>query len=755
MKVPMGPPPPRNPSSEPDLSPPPPPEAEPAAAAATQPPSEEPSADEPSAAPVPESSTEKPEEETNTESDSKHEVKSSSDLASSSSRVARAQVPYVIPEWSELPDQSFSFEVLKHGSIIEQLDVSKKGAYMFGRTDLCDFILDHLTISRFHAVLQFKGTGEIFLYDLGSTHGTFVNKNQIKKKEYTEIHVGDVIKFGMSSRLYILQGPTDLMPPEGDLERIREAKAVRQEREDRKASLLRAKREASLAEGVSWGISEDAIEDSVEDDTDEITWQNYKGQLTERQEKTKGKVLKRLEKITHMKKEIDSIRAKDISQGGLTQGQQTQIARNEQRITQLLEELENLEETLNDSIRESLGARTGNITKNSKKKGAFDEEENDDVMSDEDDFYDRTKPKKTQKQNSEQKSVETAETLLDKKDSLINEMENKTKLLEIERNKLNSNGEDKMDGGNGDDDLDAFMTGLSSQLVHDKIARIEKEITEIQEELEKTKYLLKIADPTGEAIKKRENLKSKQISSENNKPLKEPKINKIPQFKEPKKPSEPNPFKEPKLQKDPKISTNPFKEPQNPNLKQENTDSNNNKPKENEKTEKKPFIQPKPQWLGANKDNSTDLKADDVASRDAATSSTEQEEETDDFIDYKDRKTALNTNNQSEIEEAKPGLIIRKRKEPENNKSADLKADESESSVADAVKLLLKHERGLNFESDEELVKNEGRNGKKEKRVLGPEKPEFMEKNANYETWVPPEGQTGDGRTKLNERFGY
>jgi hypothetical protein len=39
--------------------------------------------------------------------------------------------------------------------------------------------------------------------------------------------------------------------------------------------------------------------------------------------------------IAHMKKEIDAIRAKDIAQGGLTQGQQTQIARNEQRITQV------------------------------------------------------------------------------------------------------------------------------------------------------------------------------------------------------------------------------------------------------------------------------------------------------------------------------------------------------------------------------------------------------------------------------------
>lgn len=40
-------------------------------------------------------------------------------------------------------------------------------------------------------------------------------------------------------------------------------------------------------------------------------------------------------KVANMKKEIDAIRAKDIAQGGLTQGQQTQIARNEQRISQV------------------------------------------------------------------------------------------------------------------------------------------------------------------------------------------------------------------------------------------------------------------------------------------------------------------------------------------------------------------------------------------------------------------------------------
>ncbi|KAL9676973.1 hypothetical protein QQ045_005196 [Rhodiola kirilowii] len=242
--------------------------------------------------------------------------------------------PYKIPPWTEPPTLPFFIEVLKGGAIVDNLDLSKKGAYMFGRVDLCDFTLDHPTISRFHAVIQFKSSNEVYLYDLGSTHGTFVNKNEVKKMVYVELHVGDVLRFGRSTRLYILQGPAELMPPEAQLKDARN-RHIHEEISDREASLQRARRQAALADGISWGMEEDAIEEA-EDDADEVTWQTYKGQLTEKQEKTREKVIKRLEKIGHMKKEIDAIRVKDISQGGLTQGQQTQIARNEQRISQVM-----------------------------------------------------------------------------------------------------------------------------------------------------------------------------------------------------------------------------------------------------------------------------------------------------------------------------------------------------------------------------------------------------------------------------------
>lgn len=42
---------------------------------------------------------------------------------------------------------------------------------------------------------------------------------------------------------------------------IRDAK-IREEMLDREASLQRARREASLADGISWGMGEDAIEEA-------------------------------------------------------------------------------------------------------------------------------------------------------------------------------------------------------------------------------------------------------------------------------------------------------------------------------------------------------------------------------------------------------------------------------------------------------------------------------------------------------------
>ncbi|KAK4367640.1 hypothetical protein RND71_011432 [Anisodus tanguticus] len=705
-----------------------------------------------------------------------------------------AAVPYTVPTWSGRPCHQFYLEVLKDGSIIDKFDVCltsrlcyldpskmlrdayifegseqhsysclsyeeddsfalslkfckhKKGAYMFGRVDLCDFVLEHPTISRFHAVLQFKGNGDAYVYDLGSTHGTFINKNEVKKRVFVELHVGDVLRFGQfgidpefvvsSSRLYIFQGPTDLMPPEADLKRVRQAK-IREEMHDMEASLLRAKLEASRADGISWGMRDDAIEEN-EDEVEEITWQTYKGQLTEKQEKTREKVLKRLEKIAHMKKEIDAIRAKDISQGGLTQGQQTQIARNEQRISQLVEELENLEETLNESIRESLGARVGRTSRGKKK-----EPEEEELSSEEDEFYDRTQ-KPSKRKTGENQSIETADSLLDKKDAIVREMEDKRRLFLDEKD--GTGQESEVEAG---DELDAYMTGLSSQLAIEKKEKFDKELSALQTELDRVLYLLKIADPTGEAAKKRE-LK-----------VQEPKTSLT-------KTVATDAHKQPPAEK----NKRDIAEPKNLMEKQDTIDAISTSSQETKEEvgtdaadgKNAVYAVSKPQWLGA---------VEEKQKQETITEQQTELQENDEFVDYKDRKKVLvkpdvtQLTADSGIESAAPGLIIRKRKQVEKSDATELK-DSQQSSGAemkaeDAVALLLKHSQRYHGTDDE--VEHSGHDvshesqprnkKKKQKKVLGPERPSFLKSEKDYDSWVPPEGQSGDGRTSLNDRLGY
>lgn len=80
------------------------------------------------------------------------------------------------------------------------------------------------------------------------------------------------------------------------------------------------------------------------------------------------------------------------------------------------------------------------------------------TSSDDDEFYDRTQKSSKQK-NQENKSVETADSLLDKKDALSKQIEEKEKLLLDEEKpaKITEVAE-------AGDALDAYMTAVSSQL---------------------------------------------------------------------------------------------------------------------------------------------------------------------------------------------------------------------------------------------------------------------------------------------------
>ena len=62
-----------------------------------------------------------------------------------------------------------------------------------GRKPGNDIVLDNMVVSGSHCVFELKGLADVFLEDLGSTNGTFVNNQKIKRQR---LHDGDVIAIG-------------------------------------------------------------------------------------------------------------------------------------------------------------------------------------------------------------------------------------------------------------------------------------------------------------------------------------------------------------------------------------------------------------------------------------------------------------------------------------------------------------------------------------------------------------------------------
>lgn len=111
------------------------------------------------------------------------------------------------PEWACDPENNMVLETRKDGKMIDMVRVDKKKCYRFGRntrlgSDIC---LNHLSISRVHAALVHGEKSSVFIVDLGSTNGTFVNERRIESLERVEVGDGAVIHFGGSTRSYTLK----------------------------------------------------------------------------------------------------------------------------------------------------------------------------------------------------------------------------------------------------------------------------------------------------------------------------------------------------------------------------------------------------------------------------------------------------------------------------------------------------------------------------------------------------------------------
>ena len=80
-----------------------------------------------------------------------------------------------------------------------------------GRSNACDIVLNYTTVSRFHAVLAFRG-GRWLLFDTNSKTGTMINDERIVGKGILE--EGDVIVFGNAVFKFYEHKPAEVLEEE-------------------------------------------------------------------------------------------------------------------------------------------------------------------------------------------------------------------------------------------------------------------------------------------------------------------------------------------------------------------------------------------------------------------------------------------------------------------------------------------------------------------------------------------------------------
>ncbi|XP_073003657.1 FHA domain-containing protein DDL isoform X3 [Typha latifolia] len=139
-------------------------------------------------------------------------------LAEETNRVRGVTILFTEPPEARKPDIRWRLYVFKAGEVLnEPLYVHRQSCYLFGRERrVADVPTDHPSCSKQHAVLQFRlvekeqpdglMSKEVrpYVMDLDSTNGTFINENRIEPRRYYELFEKDTIKFGNSSREYVL-----------------------------------------------------------------------------------------------------------------------------------------------------------------------------------------------------------------------------------------------------------------------------------------------------------------------------------------------------------------------------------------------------------------------------------------------------------------------------------------------------------------------------------------------------------------------
>lgn len=183
---------------------------------------------------------------------------------------------YEKPSWSGPCCFNYRLEVLKNGTSLEAIEGPKKEFVTIGRLPICDIPMEHPSVSRYQAIIQFDQDGDAYLYDMDSAHGTRLNKNKIPGREYVQLKPGDQIRFGESTRLCIFDSEKPYDPEAEALEKRKIALKQRIAKQRGEQEPIQEQEQ-----GISWGFNEDAEEEEeeIEDDDTEVNEQDIEANL--------------------------------------------------------------------------------------------------------------------------------------------------------------------------------------------------------------------------------------------------------------------------------------------------------------------------------------------------------------------------------------------------------------------------------------------------------------------------------------------
>ena len=419
-----------------------------------------------------------------------------------------SNIAYILPSWANKSNKinnPYSIDIWKEGITIKSFSLSVKSFFIIGRNkSLCDITLTNPTISRTHCVLQYRNNESLFIYDLNSVYGTFINGEKINPLKYYQLKSGDIFKLGNSKKMFILNRESDDIKNE-------EENNFKFHINDEIRKLLNEKKKDEnkvlFINESNWGIDDYDKEiqeyqknedNNNEIDNDNLTLIKSRKNLNDNQKNLINKIENLKEQMEKLIKQRKNIKY-EKEENPLNKSEQNKLENKNvyllKKIMEIKEKIIKLENTLKESIRI---IEEKNLKFDKKKYIYYNED---------DEFFDET-----EKNNNINNDIDTYDTVKLRIEKLLIE---KQKLMdkkkEIEKNqKLNIKK----------DSLDEFYDNLNN---NNEIS-IEEQIKNINKKINQEESLLKFVSPINLKIgnnEKRDSFKEEiiNINSKNNQNL--------------------------------------------------------------------------------------------------------------------------------------------------------------------------------------------------------------------------------------------